>query len=318
MKVQIPKLCDVFKMVRWKQALLTLYYHATRPMRACRYWRQVSKDRLPLIILFYHRIADDLATPWTISNAIFIEQLRWLQERFRFVSLAEVQERIRRGYNSEPCVSITFDDGYGDNCDQAIPWLIKERIPCTYFVTLHNLLTGELFAHDIIMGNRLAPNTLNQVKAMAAAGVEIGCHAYTHADIGPLTDPRLLNYEIATAKEELQKVLGTPVRYFAFPFGQHANMNTDAFNVAKQAGFAGVCSAYGGLNFPGDDPFHLQRIPVDNDLIRMQNWVTQDPRKDNTPRFVYEKNLGEASASEKTGRQKKAVVEVAQGKTAAN
>ena len=26
----------------WKQLLLTLYYHATYPVRACRYWREVS------------------------------------------------------------------------------------------------------------------------------------------------------------------------------------------------------------------------------------------------------------------------------------
>ena len=44
-------------------------------------------------------------------------------------------------------------------------------------------------------------------------------------------------------------------------------------------GYAGVCSAYGGFNFPGDDPFHLQRIHADDDLIRLKNWVTVDPRK---------------------------------------
>ncbi len=48
-----------------------------------------------------------------------------------------------------------------------------------------------------------------------------------------------------------------------------------------------MCSAYGGFNFPGDDPFHLQRIPVDDDMIRLKNWVTQDPRKICTPRFEY-------------------------------
>ena len=58
--------------------------------------------------------------------------------------------------------------------------------------------------------------------------------------------------------------------------------------MAKKAGYAGVCSAYGGYNFPGDDPFHLQRIAGDGTMIRLKNWVTLDPRKLRTPRFVYE------------------------------
>ena len=63
--------------------------------------------------------------------------------------------------------------------------------------------------------------------------------------------------------------------------------------MARQAGYAGVCSAYGGFNFPGDDPFHLQRIPVDDDMIRLKNWVTMDPRKLRTRRFEYREVRGQ-------------------------
>jgi peptidoglycan/xylan/chitin deacetylase (PgdA/CDA1 family) len=272
----------------WKQLLLTLYYHATYPVRTWNYWREVSNDHLPAIVLYYHRIADDRADPRTISNAMFVRQVRWLRERFDFISLGDAQQRIRRGYNPQPCISITFDDGYADNCQQAIPWLIKERIPCTYFVTLQNILKEEPFSHDLMLGHRFAPNTLEQLRAMAAAGIEIGAHAYTHTDLGAITDPRLLRYEVVTAKEDLQAALGRSVRYFAFPYGQHTNLNPAAFALAKEAGYAGVCSAYGGFNFPGDDPFHLQRIPVDDDMIRLKNWVTMDPRKLRTKRFVYQ------------------------------
>ncbi len=272
----------------WKQLLLTLYYQATRPVRAWDYWREVSKDHLPVIVLYYHRIADDQASPWTTSNAMFVRQMRWLQERFDFISLRDAQERIRHGYNPQPCVSITFDDGYADNCQQAIPWLVKQRIPCSYFVTLQNVLTEEPFSHDLVMGHRFAPNTLEQLRAMAAAGIEIGVHAYTHVDLGAITDPRLLRYEVLTSKEELQRVLGRPVRYFAFPFGQYNNLNPKMFELAKAAGYLGVCSAYGGFNFPGDDPFHLQRIPAGANMIQLKNWVTMDRRKLRTPRFVYQ------------------------------
>ena len=81
------------------------------------------------------------------------------------------------------------------------------------------------------------------------------------------------------ARRELQRLAGAPVRYFAFPYGQHGNLTREAFEVARAAGYDGVCSAYGGYNFPGDDAFHLQRIHVDDDLIRLKNWMTVDPIK---------------------------------------
>ena len=169
------------------------------------------------------------------------------------------------------------------------------------------MLSEEPFSHDLAMGHRFAPNTLEQLRAMAAAGIEIGAHAYTHADLGAIADPRLLRYEVVAAKEELQTALGRPVRYFAFPYGLHANLNPAAFALAKEAGYAGVCSAYGGFNFPGDDPFHLQRIPVDDDMIRLKNWVTMDPRKLRTQRFEYRGDRGQGSGARDQEQRRKPV-----------
>ncbi len=243
--------------------------------------------RLPVVILYWHRIADDRANSWTTSSSVFTRQIRWLQKHFQFVSLEEAQRRIRQGDNCRPCVSVTFDDGYADNCRLAIPLLVAERIPCAYFVTVHNLLDGKPFSHDLKLGHCFAPNTPDQLRAMAAQGIEIGAHTFTHADLGTIDDVGTLHREIVTAKHELEKAIDRQVRYFAFPFGLHANLSSAAFALAREAGYAGACSAYGGFNFPGDDVFHLQRISADGSMIRMKNWVTLDTRKLKTPRFEY-------------------------------
>ncbi len=249
------------------------------------------RGRTPICVLLYHRVADDAANSWTISHDLFARQIGWLQKRFEMISLAEAQRRIRSGVNSRPAVSITFDDGYAENCRRAIPLLVKERIPCTYFVTTRNVLEDEPFPHDLARGSRLAPNTVEQLQAMAAAGIEIGAHSYTHANLGPIVDPQQLRFEVAAAGEGLRAALGRPIRYFAFPFGCFANLNRDAFALAAECGYEAVCSAYGGYNFPGDDAFHLQRICPGNDMIHLKNWTTVDPRKVRTPRFLYEQNV---------------------------
>ena len=269
----------------WKQFLLTLYYHATYPARAWTHARLAAADRLPAIVLCWHRIADDGTNPWTVSNAAFARQIRWLSRRFQFVSLDEAQRRIGRKtgngtgkgdsphlpkrpegcfaqmgtvpFSGRPCISVTFDDGYADNCRQAIPLLIRERIPCTYFVTAQNVVQEEPFAHDLAAGHRLAPNTLEQLRDMAAAGIEIGAHGYSHVDLGSLSDRGLLRREIVVAKEQLQRAVGRPVRYFAFPYGLYANLSSSGVRVGQGGRLCGRLLGLRRIQFPRRRPFPL-------------------------------------------------------------
>jgi hypothetical protein len=73
--------------------------------------------------------------------------------------------------------------------------------------------------------------------------------------------------------------LQCPIHYFAVPYGQPPQLKPAVFDLARQTGYVAVCSAYGGHNYPGDDPFHLRRIHGDEDLILLKNRATFDPRK---------------------------------------
>ena len=70
----------------WKQILLSLYYYASCPVRWWNRCEAVSEERVPIIVLYYHRIADDRASPWTTSNRMFARQIDWLRRRFDLIS----------------------------------------------------------------------------------------------------------------------------------------------------------------------------------------------------------------------------------------
>jgi peptidoglycan/xylan/chitin deacetylase (PgdA/CDA1 family) len=258
--------------------LLSAYYWGNLPARRRRARRRAQLGTAPVMVLMYHRVADDRATPWTISNRAFARQIEWLSRNFETVSLDEAQRRLE-GFNGRPCVSVTFDDGYADNCIRALPLLLEKRIPLTYFVTTRPVIEARPFLHDLARGVAPPPNTVEQLRALAAAGVEIGAHTRTHADLGATRDPGRLWNELVGSVEELAALVDRPIRWFAFPFGQRENLSAAAAAIARAVGLSGVCSAYGGYNFPGDDPFHLQRIAVDEDLLRLKNWLTVDMRK---------------------------------------
>lgn len=262
-----------------KHSLLTAYYTSTIPQRRRAARRRAAAGGEPVSILFYHRVADDSPNAWTMRCRTFRRQMEWVARRFEVVSLQEAQQRIVAGRNDRPTVAITFDDGYADNCDFALPLLLRMGLPFTYFVATDHARTGLPFAHDVAAGVKLRPNTIEQIRSLAAAGVEVGAHTRSHADLGRIRDRQQLRDEIAGSKRDLEAMIDRPVEYFACPFGLHANLSADAFATCYEAGFAGVCSAYGAYNLPGGDAFHLRRIHADPELLRLKNWLTVDPRK---------------------------------------
>ena len=260
-----------------KTAILEAYRYGTLPYRVVSRRRFARREQMPVIILFYHRVADTDTVPWSLTNAQFRRHIDWLQSRYDMISLEEAQQRVAEG-SSRPAVHITFDDGYAENCDRALPLLVDRGIPCTYFVTLGNVVSAKPFIHDQSRGGGFPVNSLAQLRELAQQGIEIAAHTRTHPDLGKIHDPAVVYDEIVSAKRELSQLLDRSVRYFAFPFGMKPNLSHAAAAMARADGIECVVSAYGGYNHVGDDTFHLQRCHGDPELMRLRNTLTFDPR----------------------------------------
>ncbi len=267
-----------------RQTLLDAYRLATARRRRQAIEHLSAVGCAPVSVLFYHRIADTHPNGWTMGTKAFERQINWLARRLDFVSLAEAQQRLADQTSHRPAVAITFDDGYADNCEFAIPLLLRRKIPFTYFVSTDIVRNQTAFAHDLEAGVCLQPNTVSEIRAMADAGVEMGAHTRTHADMGQAIAPDFIASELLGSKQDLEQWIGKPVRYFAFPFGLPQNLTSEACAAAHDAGMKGICSAYGAYNLPGNvspthGPFHLRRIHADPEGARFRNWMTFDPRK---------------------------------------
>lgn len=272
----------------WKRMLLGAYLGASTPYRLYRNRQRSAAGEAPMMILFYHRVADTNPNDWTISRRQFAKHVAYLQANFDLVSLQEIQRRLRAKHNPRPAVHLTFDDGYAENCDFALPLLIAQKIPVTYFVTLQNAVHHVPFPHDVESGIPLPPNSIDQLRSLVRDGVEIGCHTRTHPVLANILDPARLRDEVVVAGQELSELVGQKIRYFAVPYGMNRHIHCDVFALAKRAGYEAVVSAYGGYNFAGDDDFHLQRIHGDPSMVELKNWLTVDPRKiRNTVRYPY-------------------------------
>ena len=262
-----------------RQATLDLRIRMTASSRERQLMKLSSRGQSPMSVLFYHRVADSHPNPWTVSCREFQRHVDYCREHTEIISLDELQSRSQAGFNDRLTSSFTFDDGYAENCRFAIPLLMRLQIPCTYFVTLENIQTGKPFAHDVHRGRALPINSIDELRAMADGGIEIGLHTRTHFNFSrPVTDKQIRS-EIIDAAGELADLLRRPVRYFAFPFGLPQHLVPAAIQAVRDAGLQGYCSAYGAYNFPGDDPYHIRRIHGDPEFSRFRNWMTFDARK---------------------------------------
>ena len=144
----------------WNSRLIEAYRMLTWPVRKVRLSQMCRQGTLPVFSVFYHRVADYPLNDWSMSQATFQQQIDWMQEHFDIVDLEECQRRIRSGFNDRPTLSITFDDGYAENCDFALPMLIERRIPATYFVTTYHTKHQQPFQHDCDLGHPLPANTI--------------------------------------------------------------------------------------------------------------------------------------------------------------
>lgn len=104
--------------------------------RARRPYVERSARRGAGLILFYHRIAQPAKDPWRIavSAATFDRHLRLLTDEFHVLPLAELVGAARRGRIPPRAVAITFDDGYFDNLDRALPLLEAHGVPATVYI----------------------------------------------------------------------------------------------------------------------------------------------------------------------------------------
>jgi peptidoglycan/xylan/chitin deacetylase (PgdA/CDA1 family) len=82
-----------------------------------------------------------------------------------------------------------------------------------------------------------------QLREMSAGGVCIGAHSRTHPVLAHLHGTALAD-EIGGAKQEIEARLGTPVRYFAYPYGGRAEVSEEAEGVVRRAGFAAAVVLY--------------------------------------------------------------------------
>ncbi|MFC9972221.1 polysaccharide deacetylase family protein [Spirillospora sp. NPDC127200] len=156
-------------------------------------------------------------------------------------------------------VVITFDDGYADFHEHALPVLERHGFPATVFVTTGWLADAGPDAAGRPLDTMMA---WSQVREAAAHGVEVGGHSHSHPQLDQLGDAALRE-ELVRSKGLLEDRLGGPVTTMAYPYGYSSARVRRA---ARAAGYGTACAVANRLAVPagdaGADELAIPRLTV--------------------------------------------------------
>ncbi|MCU1469017.1 MAG: polysaccharide deacetylase [Glaciihabitans sp.] len=210
----------------------------------------------PVPILMYHSIS---ARPSAATAALsvrpeaFADQMALLRDRgFTPMTLTGL---LRGAAPAERAVVITFDDGYADFHQEALPVLDRLGFPATLFVTTGWLADAGREAAGRPLDRML---TWTQTREAAEHGVEIGGHGHSHAQLDQLSGGALLD-ELTRNRTLLEDRLGVPVRTMAYPYGYSSARVRRA---VRQAGYASACAVADQVAGDGHDSLALPRLTV--------------------------------------------------------
>lgn len=112
-----------------------------------------------LAILIFHRVLAerDALLPGEPDAVEFDRQMALLARTFRVLPLTEAVAALAEGRLPNRALSITFDDGYRDNHDVALPILHRHGLSATFFVASGYLDGGRMFNDSIIETVRALP-----------------------------------------------------------------------------------------------------------------------------------------------------------------
>ncbi len=226
----------------------------------------VEYKRYEMPIIMYHRVVDspdEVGVHGTyVTKELFKKHMQLLKDNgYRTVTFKELAEDhllTKRFDKGNKFVVLTFDDGYEDNYRVMFPILKEFGAKAVIFLLSESKYNEWDVNNPHNPEKRFDLMSEEQVKEMAAYGVEFGAHTKTHPYLSslPIEEAR---EQIVQCKQKLEQTYGQPFITFAYPYG---DLNDEVKSEVRKAGFTFAVSTDSGEINVDSDLFQIRRIGI--------------------------------------------------------
>jgi peptidoglycan/xylan/chitin deacetylase (PgdA/CDA1 family) len=219
--------------------------------------------RVKSFILTYHSL-DHSGAVISLAPHTFQRQMEILRKSERqVVPLDQICER-------PGSVAITFDDGYQNFHEFALPVLVDLELPATVFVATGYIGGEARWERQVPSAAAYRLMSRAELQEVSEYGVMLGAHGAGHRDLTTLPDEQVIA-EMEASRDALTTKGGEAPRWFAYPFGACDERVRGL--AARRFEFA--CGTQLRFAEPEADPFDLPRLDIFyfRDIDRFQDLV---------------------------------------------
>lgn len=247
-----------------KNVWYCLKYDITR-----NYWHFKDKcSKFHGVALMFHHVTDEnvaINESCKCKVGVFRQLLlNYLEQGYEFVSIEKTLSII---HDLKPSrfVVVTFDDIPDSVYVHAYPILKELNIPFAAFVTV-----GFIGKDGFITKKHLQELSANPL-------CTIGAHTMTHPMLRQIDN---FKWEVEQSKKELETIIGMPVKYFAYPFGQYSSISKEVRKAVAGSGYeCAFCTIGSTLNETSmQDYFFLPRFSPTPDRNAIERYKFTTPR----------------------------------------
>jgi peptidoglycan/xylan/chitin deacetylase (PgdA/CDA1 family) len=150
------------------------------------------------LVLMYHRIDEVAYDPFelAVSPANFEQQLATLRDKWNPVTLPDLARCVKNQYIVDRSVVLTFDDGYIDNLNVAIPLLERYKIPATFYITTNVVKKQEPFWWDELQAILLESPLLPEVFTLEIGGEPVTVTLAGESVLTPVLDSQHRSWKL--------------------------------------------------------------------------------------------------------------------------
>jgi peptidoglycan/xylan/chitin deacetylase (PgdA/CDA1 family) len=217
-----------------------------------------------VIVLMYHRVGS-AHNAWEARYAISPERFEGHMRALAANGLHAVSVESLSAWldGGAPLAAgdfvLTFDDGFRDVRLHALPVLERMRWPFTVFLVSSLVGAQDVWTRDSNPDGTTYPLlSAAEILDMKHRGASFQSHSCSHRSLPALDDDELA-LELADSRAALQQLLGLPVDYLAYPFGQ---LDERVVVATRHAGYRAAFSTQPGFNRRDVDRFRIRRIEV--------------------------------------------------------